>query len=54
MRDKPDPVDLAALWKQLGVQRLKDGSIQLDSSAPEAELRAAITKSQVSSQHGQP
>ena len=53
MRDKPDPVDLAALWKQLGVERLKDGSIQLDADAPDAQIRAAITKSQVASQHGQ-
>jgi len=54
MRDKPDPVDLTGLWKQLGIQRQKDGSIEFDSSAADAETRVAITKSQVASQHGQP
>jgi hypothetical protein len=44
MRDKPDPIDLATLWKELGVQRQKDGSIQLDASAPDAEIRDAITR----------
>ena len=43
MRDKPNPVELAALWKQLGIQRQKDGSIQLNPIAPEAEIRDAIT-----------
>lgn len=53
MRDEPDPVDLAALWKQLGVQRRPDGSIQFDSSAPLAKVRAAITQPEPASQHGQ-
>ena len=44
MRDKPDPVELAALWKQLGIQRQKDGSIQLNPIAPKAEIREAITR----------
>ena len=44
MSDKSDPVDLAALWKQLGLQRQPDGSIQFDSSAPLAKVRAAITQ----------
>src|SRR5450755_1306481 len=44
MRDKPDPVDLAALWKQLGIQRQKDGSIQFDPGAPDVAVRAAITQ----------
>jgi len=54
MRDKPDPVDLPAIWKQLGIQRQKDGSIQLDPGAPDAGIRAAITRSQASAQHGEP
>ncbi len=53
MRDKPDPIDLAALWKQLGVQSQKDGSIMFDPSAPEADIRIAITKPELVSQHGQ-
>lgn len=54
MRDKPDPVDLAGLWKQLGVHLQKDGSIQYDPSAPEAAIRAAITSPQPTAQRGQP
>ena len=54
MRDKPDPVNLAALWKQLGVQQQKDGAIHFDPSAPEAAVRAAITQPPPSSQRGQP
>ena len=46
MRDKPDPINLAATWKQLGVQRAANGSIQLDPSAPLANVRAAITQPQ--------
>jgi hypothetical protein len=53
MRDQPDPVDLAALWKQLGIQRAPDGSIQFDSSAPLAEVRAAITRPEPASHSGQ-
>ena len=53
MRDKPDPVDLAALWKQLGLERRPDGSIRFDSSAPLANVRAAITQPEPASQHGQ-
>ena len=53
MRDKPDPVDLPALWKQLGVQRQKDGSIEFDDRAADADIRAAITR-QSASQQGQP
>jgi len=54
MRDKPDPVDLSALWKQLGIQRQKDGSIQFDSSAPEAEIRQAITRPEAVGPRGRP
>jgi hypothetical protein len=54
MREKPDPVDLAALWKRLGIQREPDGSIKFDPSAPEAAIRAAITSPQPTAQRGQP
>ncbi|HEY4899489.1 MAG TPA: hypothetical protein VIH91_01595 [Terriglobales bacterium] len=54
MRDKPDPVDLAAMWKQLGIQRRKDGSIQFDPTAPEADIRDAIIKPKPNSQSVQP
>ena len=52
MRDKPDPIDLAAMWKQLGVQRAAKGSIQLDASAPLPNVRAAITQPQPPLQNG--
>jgi hypothetical protein len=54
MRDKPDPVDLAAMWKQLGLQRGKDGSIEFVASAPLADVRSAITQREPASQRGQP
>jgi hypothetical protein len=53
MRDKPAPVDLVELWKQLGVQRRPDGSIQFDSSAPLAEVRGAITRRETGLPGGQ-
>ncbi len=43
MRDQPDPVDLPALWKQLGIERAANGSIQFDQNAPSANIREAIT-----------
>lgn len=44
MRDKPDPIDLPALWKQLGISRDSNGAIKFDSSAPLADVRVAITR----------
>ena len=44
MRDKPVPVDLAALWQKLGIQRKPSGSIQFVPSAPLASIREAITR----------
>ena len=41
MRDKPAPVDLDQLWKKLGVT-MKEGSVQFDDKAPEANIRKAI------------
>jgi hypothetical protein len=54
MRDKSDPVDLALLWKQLGVKHGANGSIQLDATAPQANIREAITRPEPTSQRGQP
>jgi hypothetical protein len=42
-RDKPAPVDLAALWQKLGVERKADGSATLNPRAPLASVREAIT-----------
>jgi hypothetical protein len=41
MGPKPVPVDLAALWKELGVIR-NDDRVTFDDRAPLAEIRAAI------------
>jgi len=41
MRDKPAPVDLDELWKKLGVS-VKDGAVQFDDKAPEANIRKTI------------
>jgi hypothetical protein len=46
MRDKPIPVDLAALWQRLGIQRKSDAPVDLISSAPLADIREAITRPQ--------
>ena len=43
MGDKTSPVDLAALWKELGIVRT-DGSVKFDNRAPLASVREAITK----------
>ena len=42
MRDKPKPVDLDTLWKELGVERSGDG-VRFNDSAPLANIRKAIT-----------
>ncbi len=44
MRDKPAPVDLAALWQKLGIQRKPGGSIEFVPSTPLANIREAITR----------
>jgi len=44
MRDKPSPVDLAALWQKLGIRRTPNGSIEFNNDAPEANIREAITR----------
>ena len=42
MKDDPMPIDLAALWKQLGVE--PDGkSVRLLDDAPMAAIRRSIT-----------
>jgi hypothetical protein len=44
MANQPDSVDLAAMWKQLGISRESNGAIKFDSNAPLAHVRTAITK----------
>jgi hypothetical protein len=41
MKADPSPVDLEALWRQLGVEE-RGGSVVLDDSAPLADVRKAI------------
>jgi hypothetical protein len=43
MKAKPAPVDLASLWKQLGVEN-QTGRIEFNDSAPLAAIRRAITE----------
>jgi hypothetical protein len=43
MRDKPEPVNLQEIWKQLGVSRDGDG-VRFDDHAPLAAIREAITR----------
>jgi predicted metalloprotease with PDZ domain len=43
MRDHPMPVDLDALWKQLGI-RQESGSVQFQDDAPLAAIRRSITE----------
>ena len=54
MRNQADPIDLAALWKELGIRRGGDGSVQFDAAAPLAEIRKAITRREAPNQPGQP
>ena len=42
MKAAPSPVDLKALWQELGVER-KEGRINFNDSAPLAAIRRAIT-----------
>lgn len=44
MRDKPVTVDLPGLWKQLGIDRKPDGTVELVANAPLANVREAITR----------
>lgn len=43
MKAAPAPVDLGALWKELGVAR-RNGRIEFNDSAPLAPIRKAITQ----------
>ena len=43
MRAAPAPVDLSALWKELGVER-RNGRIEFNDRAPLAPIRKAITQ----------
>ena len=46
MKAAPAPVDLSALWKELGVER-RNGKIEFNDGAPLAAIRKAITQSAV-------
>ena len=52
MRDQPDPVDLAALWKELGIRLERNGLIAFDPAAPLAAVRTAITQAEPATQPG--
>jgi hypothetical protein len=43
MKGAPAPVDLSALWKELGVQR-RSGKVEFINGAPLAAIRKAITQ----------
>jgi hypothetical protein len=45
MRDRPMPVDLDSLWKQLGVS-IGNGTVKFDDTAPLATIRQSITAPQ--------
>ena len=52
MRDQPEPVDLASLWKQLGIQPEPNGTVALLAGAPLAAVRTAITRPDGVTQRG--
>jgi predicted metalloprotease with PDZ domain len=43
MKDKPVMVNLASLWRELGIQRSENGNISFSDDAPLASVRKAIT-----------
>ena len=43
MRDKPAPVDLEAMWKRLGVERVSGAGVRFHDDAELAAIRRAIT-----------
>ena len=44
MKAAPEPMDLSALWKELGVEHSSSGVITFDDSAKLAAIRIAITR----------
>ena len=52
MRDQPEPVDLASLWTQLGIQPEPNGTVALLAGAPLAAVRTAITRPEAVTQRG--
>ena len=46
MKATPAPVDLNALWKELGVER-RNGKTEFNDGAPLAAIRKAITRPKV-------
>jgi predicted metalloprotease with PDZ domain len=43
MRDKPEGVDLAEMWKRLGIMG-EGKTVKFDEAAPDAAIRVAITR----------
>ena len=43
MKDKPVTVNLASLWRKLGIQRFENGDVSFTDDAPLASVRKAIT-----------
>jgi hypothetical protein len=46
MKAAPAPLDLSALWRELGVER-RNGKIKFNDGAPLAAIRKAITRPKV-------
>lgn len=44
MRDEPYPVDLTAMWKNLGIERTHDGAVRFNPKAPLADIRVKVTQ----------
>src|SRR5215467_7294346 len=44
MANQPAPVDLAAMWKQLGISREANGAVKFEPSAALADVRVGITR----------
>lgn len=44
MKDKPVTVDLGSLWRELGVQRFRNGGISFTDDAPLASVRKSINR----------
>jgi hypothetical protein len=43
MKDKPVTVDLASMWRELGIQRSQNGDVSFNDHAPLASVRKSIT-----------
>ena len=43
MKDKPVSVDLASMWRELGIQRFQNGEVSFHDDAPLASVHKSIT-----------